>query len=73
MNDYELKLTRKDGSARNFHVYGQSTPDMGDIISLPVDGQVIRARISEPAHKREIVQSAGQAGAVEIQVVLRVW
>src|SRR5438132_13381186 len=36
--DYDVVLTRKDGSVRNFRIYGQSTPNGGDIITLPVHG-----------------------------------
>jgi hypothetical protein len=55
-HDHEVVLTRKDGSARNFHIYGQPTPHVGDVISLPIDGQLIT----------EMVQSVNHTDAVEI-------
>ena len=64
--DYDVVLTRKDGSVRNFRIYGQSTPNGGDIITLPVHGWVIKARISEPSQGSEMAQSVGHADAVEI-------
>jgi hypothetical protein len=44
---HDVALTRKDGSRRNFRVYGLSSLENGDIITLPVDGQLIKARVSE--------------------------
>jgi len=45
--EHDLVLTRKDGSARHFRIYGRSAPNVGDIVTLPIDGQMIKARISE--------------------------
>jgi hypothetical protein len=64
-NDYDVVLTRKDGSVRNFHIYGRPAPNGGDIITLPVDGQQIKARISAPSQGSE-VQSVAHADATEI-------
>jgi hypothetical protein len=38
-------LTRKDGSARRFRIYGQPAPNKGEIITLPIEGHLVRARI----------------------------
>jgi hypothetical protein len=46
--DYEVAVTRKDGSRRIVHVYGQPAPHRDDLIALPVDGEVIRAKIEVP-------------------------
>ena len=64
--DYDVALTRKDGSVRSFRIFGQPTPSEGDIIALPVDGRVIKARINEPSLGTEMDQSVDHADAVEI-------
>jgi hypothetical protein len=64
--DCDVLLTRKDGSVRNFRLYGKPTPHQGDIITLPVDGGIVKARISEPSQGSEMVQSVDRAAAVEI-------
>jgi hypothetical protein len=46
--DYVLSVTRKDGSQRVFHVYGQPEPRPGDEVALPADGKFIRAKIDFP-------------------------
>jgi len=65
-NDYDVVLTRKDGSVRNFRIFGQSTPGGGEIITLPVDGRVIKARINEPSQGSEMHRSVNHADAVEV-------
>jgi hypothetical protein len=64
--DYDVQLTRKDGSVRNFRIFGQSPPHGGDVVTLPVDGQIVKARITEPSYSSEADQSPDQAGAVEV-------
>lgn len=65
-NDCDIVLTRKDGSVRNFHIYGRPSPKSGDVISLPIDGHLIKARINEPSQRSEAAQSIGHTDAVEI-------
>lgn len=64
--DYDVILTRKDGSARNFRIYGQPRPNGGDVITLPLDGQAVKARIAEPSQASVISQSVHQAHAVAV-------
>ena len=45
--EHDVLLTHKDGSTRHFRIYGRSAPNVGDIVTLPIDGQMIKARISE--------------------------
>ena len=56
--EHDVVLTRKDGSARHFRIYGRSTPNAGDTVTLPIDGQLIKARI---------VQSVDHIDAVEFE------
>ena len=41
---HDVVLTRTDGSVRKFRIYGRPTPGKRDVITLPVDGQLITAR-----------------------------
>jgi hypothetical protein len=43
--EYDVMLTRRDGSIRHFRIYGRPTPEFGDLLSLPLDGRLIKARI----------------------------
>jgi hypothetical protein len=65
-NDFDIVLTRKDGSVKNFRIYGRPGANKGDVITLPVDGQVVKARIGEPLPGSEISQSADQTPAFEV-------
>lgn len=44
--DYSCRLTRKDGSAGYFHIYGRTVPNYGDIVTIPVDGELVEAKIT---------------------------
>ena len=65
-SDYDVVLTSKDGSVRNFRIFGQPRPKEGDVIILPVEGQAVRARIGKPSQTSEISQSVEQTLAVEV-------
>jgi hypothetical protein len=71
--EHDVLLTRKDGSAKHFRIYGRSTPKVGDIVTLPVDGQLIKARIDEiegvASSRAEIVQLVDHVGAAEFEEV----
>ena len=73
--EHDLVLTRKDGSARHFRIYGRSAPNVGDIVILPIDGQLIKARKGE-VHgvtslrvEKEIIQSVDHLDAAELEEV----
>jgi hypothetical protein len=61
--DHTVSFTRKDGSRRIFHVYGRPTPRRDDVITLPVDGRPIKARILRRIHDNET--QADEVVAVE--------
>jgi hypothetical protein len=69
---HAVVLTRTDGSVRNFRVYGRPTPNGGDTITLPVDGRLIRARVtgksSVSLQKPEMVQSVDHADATATEI-----
>jgi hypothetical protein len=46
--DYAVSVNRKDGARSVVHVYGQPAPRRDEIVALPVDGEVIRAKIDVP-------------------------
>jgi hypothetical protein len=56
-------LTREDGSKKHFRIYGRPTPNVGDIVTLPIDGRLIKARIREIPR----VASADHVDAAEIE------
>jgi len=45
--EHDLLLRRRNGSAKYFRIYGRSTPNVGEIVTLPIDGQMIKARIGD--------------------------
>jgi hypothetical protein len=53
---HDVVLTRRDGSVRQFRIYGRPMPGKGDVITLPVDGQLITARVSVPLENPEVVK-----------------
>ena len=42
--DHSVELTRKDGSARRFRIYGRPAPNKGEIITLPIEGHLVTAK-----------------------------
>ena len=54
---HDVTLACRDGSRRKFRVYGRPMPGSGDMIALPVDGQLIRARVTVRSDKPEMDQS----------------
>ena len=69
--EHDVVLTRKDGSAKNFRIYGRSAPNVGDIVTLPIDGRLIKARIGEihggASSRAEIVQSVDHIDTAEFE------
>jgi hypothetical protein len=63
--DHDLRLTRKDGSIRYFHVYDRPTPKEGDIVTLPIDGRLVKASVKGAPEEPEITIMA-DAEATEI-------
>ena len=61
--DHMVSLTRTDGSRRIFHVYGRPLPKRDEVITLPVDGRRIKARILESI--RDPDAPADEAVAIE--------
>ena len=45
--EHDVLLTRQDGSKKHFRIYGRPMPHIGDIVTLPIDGHLIKARIGE--------------------------
>jgi hypothetical protein len=63
--EHDLLLTRKDGSVRCFRIYDRPMPKHGDIITLPINGQLIKALVKGSPDGHEMVVVADVA-AVEI-------
>jgi hypothetical protein len=63
---HDVLLARTDGSIRKFRIYGRPMPESGDIITLPVDGQLIRARATRPTLEKADTAQSVDAEAVEL-------
>ena len=54
---HDVLLAWRDGSKRKFRVYGRPMPRYGEVITLPVDGQLIRARVTVSSDQPEMNRS----------------
>jgi hypothetical protein len=54
---HDVVLACEDGSKRKFRIYGRSMPAYGHVITLPVDGHLIRARVDVRSETAEMDQS----------------
>jgi hypothetical protein len=63
--DHDLRLTRKDGSIRYFHIYGRAAPKDGETIALPIDGKLVKASVKGSPEGSEAA-IAVDAEAVEL-------
>jgi hypothetical protein len=62
---HDVVLARGDGPNRNFRIYGRPMPQIGQVITLPVDGQLIRARVTV-CSKKPGMDEAADAEVVEL-------
>ena len=53
---HDVALAIGTGSKRKFRIYGRPMPGKEDVITLPVDGQLITARVSAPSVNPEVVK-----------------
>ena len=71
--EHDVLLTLMDGSTKHFRIYGRSAPSIGDIVTLPIDGQLIKARKGKingvVSSRAEVVQSVDYIDAVEFEEV----
>jgi len=69
--EHDILLTRKDGSAKHYRIYGRSAPKVGDVVTLPIDGQLIKARVGEinglASSRSEVVQTVDHIDALEFE------
>jgi hypothetical protein len=63
--EHDLVLRRKDGSIRCFRVCDRPVPKDGEIITLPVDGRLIKASVKGSPKEPEMPVLA-DAEAMEI-------
>jgi hypothetical protein len=63
--EHDLLLTRKDGSVRCLRIYDRPIPKDGEVITLPVDGRLIKASIKGAPEEPETTVLA-DVEAVEI-------
>jgi hypothetical protein len=69
--EHDVVLTRRDGSVRYFLIHGRLIPEVGDIITLPIDGRLTKARIGEihtvPSSRAERLRSVDDVDADEVE------
>lgn len=69
--EHDVELTRRDGSVRHFRIYGRLTPRVGDAVTLPINGRLIKARIGEthavPSPRAERLRSDDHVDAAEME------
>ena len=70
--EHDVALRRKDGSVKHFRIYGRPTPNIGDTVTLPIDGQLIKARVGEihgvASPTAEMAGSVARVDAAEFEV-----
>jgi hypothetical protein len=68
--EHDVVLIRQDGSKRHFRIYGRPTPNVGDILTLPIDGHLIKARVGEihgvASPRAKMIQSVDHVDAAEM-------
>jgi hypothetical protein len=55
--EHDVVLTCADGSVRKFRIYGRTAPRAGEVVTLPIDGKLVKARIDK-ATGAEIIETA---------------
>ena len=54
---HDVALAIGNGSKRKFRIYGRPMPGYGDTITLPLDGQLIRAHVTVSSDRPKKDQS----------------
>ena len=71
--EHDVVLTRKDGSIRHFRIYGGVRPHAGEVVTLPINGKPVKARIDKagrvPPPNSETARSLDDRDAIEIEVI----
>ena len=45
--EHDVVLTCADGSVRKFRIYGRTAPRAGEVVTLPIDGKLVKARTTK--------------------------
>lgn len=64
--EHYVVLIRADGSVRNFRIYGRAAPRPGEVVTLPIDGRSIKARIDKTSGA-ELAGSVDHVNAIEME------
>lgn len=65
---HDIVLRLADGSVRSFRIYGRPAPRVGEFVTLPIDGKLMKVR-ADRISGTEVVASVGHAEAVETEMV----
>jgi hypothetical protein len=60
--DHDIRLERKDGFIRYFRVYGRPVPKEGEIVTLPIDGKLVRASVKGSLQEPEATTTVDAEG-----------
>ena len=66
--DHDVVVTLWDGTVRNFRIYGRTTPRAGDVVTLPMNGKLIKVHIDK-INGAEVIGSVDHVEAVETEMV----
>jgi len=45
--EHDVVVSFEDGSVRNFRIYGRPKPRVGEVVTLPVSGKLIKVHVDE--------------------------
>jgi hypothetical protein len=69
--EHDVVLKRRNGSKKNFRIYGRPAPNVEDPVRLPVDGQLVEGRVREihraPSDTVENPRSIDHVDATEME------
>jgi hypothetical protein len=66
--EHDVVLTLEDGSVRSFRIYGRPKPRVGEVVTLPVNGKLIKIHIDD-INGTKIIGSLDSVEAVETEPV----
>jgi hypothetical protein len=66
--EHDVVLTLEDGSVRSFRIYGRPKPRVDEVVTLPVNGKLIKIHIDD-INGTKIIGSLDSVEAVETEAV----
>jgi hypothetical protein len=63
---HDVIVTRADGSVRKFRIFGRAALHAGEMVTLPIDGRLVKARIDKTSGA-ESVGTVDRVDTVEME------